>query len=217
MSTDTRHPQYDDATLQAAIDEALQEMRQAHAATIDSTLLCHPQGRTSLCWPAEALARALLNRLPEPAQPWKLPEPPQGRQWHRTDWTEDMLPEGWRPLLLGEKRAAGDEYQYEGDPTWGLCQVYAEASAINKEFYRTRRPLPEIQPAQPPAEPWQPAVGDVVRLKSGGPEMTVMGAAKDFDDKPIAGELACMWANESNSNTIHAAPACLVSAKEVQP
>jgi hypothetical protein len=43
---------------------------------------------------------------PAPA-PWKLPEPPEGR-WHRVDWEEAELPQGWRPLLDGELPQRGD-------------------------------------------------------------------------------------------------------------
>lgn len=78
----------------------------------------------------------------KPTPPWTLPPPPEGQQWHRTDWTQDMLPDGWRPLLKGESRGSGDEYQYGGDTGWRRCQIMATAEDDSMEFYRTRRPLP---------------------------------------------------------------------------
>lgn len=60
MSTDTRHPQYDDATLQAAIDEAVKE---APIPIHEGPLwLEHAPARL-------ALARGLLARLPESQPP----------------------------------------------------------------------------------------------------------------------------------------------------
>lgn len=78
---------------------------------------------------------------------WTLPAPPEGQQWHRTDWTEDMLPEGWRPLLLDEPRQRGDQFPKNQEPPF----IWAEASgppAIENKVkenwchHRTRRPLP---------------------------------------------------------------------------
>lgn len=40
---------------------------------------------------------------------WRLPDPPPGKNWHRDDWTEEMLPEGYRPLMDGELPESGDE------------------------------------------------------------------------------------------------------------
>lgn len=83
---------------------------------------------------------------PQPA--WKLPDPPAGRKWHRDDWTQDMLPDGWRPLLLGEKAEQGDEiYPLAGNDDWkGKWQTDVSwwAAASESMFpTRTRRPLPE--------------------------------------------------------------------------
>ena len=89
----------------------------------------------------------------EPAQAWSLPAPPAGQAWHRQDWTAEMLPEGWRPLLAGECRQKGDEFQFEGDKGWLASQVHRPPNPHTQEFYRTRRPLPASQPEQAsPAE-----------------------------------------------------------------
>jgi hypothetical protein len=81
------------------------------------------------------------RRKPKPGL-WTLPPPPDGQQWHRTDWTEDMLPEGWRPLLKGEAYKNGDEYKVYSE--W---RVETNVSSYQTTDYchfptRTMRPLP---------------------------------------------------------------------------
>lgn len=79
--------------------------------------------------------------------PWKLPDPPVGVKWHREDWTQDMLPDGWRPLHEGEGHIPGDEWLNENG-SWSRCTVYSAGPAKGySTHYRTRRPLP--QPADP--------------------------------------------------------------------
>lgn len=74
-----------------------------------------------------------------------LPLPPAGYFWHtssRYEWSEDDLPTGYRPLLLGEERQAGDEMYSNGwRPT--IC-IGGIASAWH-EPCRTTRPLPDLQ------------------------------------------------------------------------
>lgn len=81
--------------------------------------------------------------------PWSLPNPPPGLQWHRADgWEAKDLPEGYRPLLLGENAQEGDEIAGPSGwrPQWGLeLDIPAQKSHICQ---RTRRPLPA-----PPPEP----------------------------------------------------------------
>ena len=82
---------------------------------------------------------------PLPVTPeWKLPDPPQGEQWHRTDWTQDMLPDGYRPLLLGEVNTAGVDERECGGHRGGewLPLSSVEASASHHPHLRTTRPLP---------------------------------------------------------------------------
>jgi uncharacterized protein YodC (DUF2158 family) len=60
---------------------------------------------------------------------------------------------------------------------------------------------------QEPAQPWTPAVGDVVRLKSGGPMMTVMDAEED-------GEFWCLWFDPcGNKEGMDFPAACLTPAQ----
>lgn len=74
--------------------------------------------------------------------PWSLPAPPAAQSWHRADWTEDMLPEGWRPLLLGEVRQYGDECLYKGE--WQPTSDTTACTSPSHLHYRTRRPLPAL-------------------------------------------------------------------------
>jgi hypothetical protein len=69
-----------------------------------------------------------------------------GQEWHRQDWTKDMLPDGWRPLLKGEMRHPSDQiYGTFGTGPWveyansDTAYASAESGAIRS---RTRRPLP---------------------------------------------------------------------------
>jgi hypothetical protein len=94
------------------------------------------------------LRRPLSQPTAKQPEPWKLPEPPAGQEWHRTDWTQEMLPEGWRPLLQGEKCKAGDEWASWtslGLPKWTPAAL--DHISFPSSHSRTRRPLP--QPADP--------------------------------------------------------------------
>ena len=70
---------------------------------------------------------------------WTLPAPPAGRYWHRQGFTEEMLPDGWRPLMMGELLQDGDQLQSINgwESARGLLGFIANAC-----FMRTRRPLP---------------------------------------------------------------------------
>lgn len=83
----------------------------------------------------------------EPA-PWKLPEPPEHQQWHRTDWTQEMLPQGWRPLLKDEFIEVGDECLMWDKKTWRVESVPV-SRATPLAHHRTTRPLPTPPVPQP--------------------------------------------------------------------
>jgi hypothetical protein len=82
-----------------------------------------------------------------PALAWQLPPPPPGRQWHRVDgWTEEMLPQGYRPLLVWE---TGSYEHSTGGKMWIPGQNEDDATPPAQYcFWRTNRPLPS-QPTQP--------------------------------------------------------------------
>jgi len=68
-----------------------------------------------------------------------------GERWHRTDFTPDMLPEGWRPSLLGEEEQTGDE-QVSRFGKW-LRVPYPHGDVLPDDAHlRTRRPLPPPPP-----------------------------------------------------------------------
>lgn len=301
---------YTDEQLQAAIDAAF-------PVSYYSSLMAR---NDSPIWPGEtscrlAIARAFLAELGKikSAHPdaqenwnqyaskpaWALPPPPAGHKWHRDDWTEEMLPEGYRPLLGGELIEKSDEvWQYAEGPWKNETIAVGLTVSSSNHHFRTRRPLPswsqanaepkkaeaagvdlDAQPSdeglprayqyadyilnhfsknshadklllakdleihgwtskanqpvtfethgwryadeQPeqtscacgesdtpgivhckdapcyheePAQPWQPAHGDVVRLKSGGPEMTVNTIVETENGETLYG---FVWIAES--------------------
>lgn len=83
-----------------------------------------------------------------PSPAWRLPDPPPGMQWHRTDWTEEMLPDGYRPLLLEE---TGECEVFCGDEWFDLTKSEEVIPTLeDHDHCRTRRPLP-VAPASQPA------------------------------------------------------------------
>lgn len=123
---------------------------------------------------------AKFYRIAPPEPTWTLPEPPAGRSWHRTDFTEEMLLDGWRPLLKGEIIQAGDQCKHEVDKDgsrsyWGAPSGFhgttpedSTTTSASDEFvpsmfyFRTRRPLPAaLMPLT--ASDIQP--GDAIRLE----------------------------------------------------
>jgi hypothetical protein len=104
------------------------------------------------------------RRKPKP-EPWTLPPPPEGQQWHRTDWTEDMLPEGWRPLLHGEPGHEG--MQYLGtNGQWVNSDASGQKSSEGNLHRRTRIPLP-TPPRMVPLTRADVPFGSVFRAVSG--------------------------------------------------
>lgn len=89
-------------------------------------------------------------RGPNESFAWSLPTPPAGQQWHRTDgWKAEWLPEGWRPLLLGEARELGDQHPLQDDKWLTVERYPAHENKASRTWThcRTRRPLPPAQPA----------------------------------------------------------------------
>jgi hypothetical protein len=69
-----------------------------------------------------------------------------GEQWHRQDFTEDMLPDGWRPLMLGEnQRPEDDELDCIGSIVHST-EVLDHGATDEDCHVRTRRPLPPPPP-----------------------------------------------------------------------
>ena len=80
-----------------------------------------------------------------------------GEQWHRSDFTLEMLPHGYRPLLLDEAIVwgkDGDEYRAhcEKPQNFHWQSPYDRSGVLpgHFDFWRTNRPLPAIEtPATP--------------------------------------------------------------------
>lgn len=118
-------------------------------------------------WPEVAAAICEACGWQKPAPEWRLPDPPPGQQWHRTDWTQDMLPEGYRPLLLGEPWVKGDEIMRVSGQSWHVAGAWRhdllnDGAEKDSARLRTRRPLPA--PVEyVPLEPSDIQPGSVVR------------------------------------------------------
>ena len=96
-----------------------------------------------------------------------------GEEWHRQDFTEEMLPDGWRPLLLGEPWAIGDQikeshrWRTAGESESDLLNVATFAKTSN---CRTRRPLPptKAEKERKEFEEWAKGYGyDILRNMAG--------------------------------------------------
>lgn len=132
---------------------------------------CFPNG-TADCWhlgKSNPLLHVMQGRKIR-LKPWKLPDPPPGQQWHREDgWTEEMLPDGYRPLLMGEFGQTGDEYLGKVATSWQK-QSYADETESAEKFttllQRTTRPLPEPpkQKKRVPLGPEDVPPGSVIRM-----------------------------------------------------
>jgi uncharacterized protein YodC (DUF2158 family) len=146
------------------------------------------------------IARAFLDNLPKIHTPAEKPEP-ETFEAHGKTWTRytpgDPMPcdgEAMVEVCIGEdlrKRPADKAINWNWEkwtPVRGWR--YADETLVTKSDS-----LPE----------WTPQVGDVVRLKSGGPLMTV---ARLAEDDPSA--VLCEWFDRSNRyDAGHITIACL--------
>jgi len=87
--------------------------------------------------------------------------------------------------------------------------------AVAKAFLAALTPAEQLrdQPTLLPdaAQPWTPAVGDVVRLKSGGPEMTVKNITPE-------GFVSCIWFDPDGQYDQTTMPAsCLELVRKEKP
>lgn len=117
-------------------------------------------GETSLQAYRTRLSREDLAKLDAPA--WQLPVPPAGQRWHRVDFTEADLPEGWRPLLWDEDVEKGDEWECGDSETGWAVQIQKQAGLLGDgqwQKHRTRRPLPSPEPI---VTPWTFETGPMV-------------------------------------------------------
>lgn len=83
-------------------------------------------------------------------KPWSLPTTPEGQSWHRDDFTEEDLPEGYRPILMREMWDVGDTW-FDGKDwkTVRNTSTYKDADRLceqDSNKHRTKRPLPAPPP-----------------------------------------------------------------------
>lgn len=99
------------------------------------------------------------------------------------DFTQDMLPDGYRPLLEGEHRQTGDEF-IGGDPGEWIVAALAPAwngAANDWCHHRTRRPLPT-------AETVMPSITTLAQDQVQAPEASVEVVNKHFHDLLLKGD-----------------------------
>jgi uncharacterized protein YodC (DUF2158 family) len=145
---------YTDEQIQNAIDEAIEATSKFPFMAADSAFA--PNSWDSEAPERLAIARAFLAALSKPTTPWTLPTPPTGHRWHREDWTQGMLPDGYRPLLKDEPWLHGDEIlRYNEWQVAGQHEDDAIGSPTTKYkcHCRTRRSLPAQVNAKP-MESW---------------------------------------------------------------
>lgn len=78
-------------------------------------------------------------------KPWTLQPPPEGREWFLgEEFTADDLPDGYRPLLVGEDAQDCDEVWKHGKGPWVKGRPLKLGEWHAK--HRTKRPLPVEDP-----------------------------------------------------------------------
>jgi len=97
------------------------------------------------------------DRIQALANPWTFSRHLPGfdplgewQEWHRNDFTRDMLPEGWRPCLKNEPLQVGDEYRSNVTHEWEKDEEGGGIAHPDLVHHRTRRPLPSPKPAPRP-------------------------------------------------------------------
>lgn len=99
-----------------------------------------PKGLVELDAEQHAAVDAVLKETIY-AEPFQLPPPPPGIEWHRTDgWKADDLPQGYRPLRNGEAAHAQDEVKISENWIYDACDTTFPIRGRHAHT-RTTRPL----------------------------------------------------------------------------
>jgi len=90
---------------------------------------------------------------------------PDGAEWHRQDFPEDMLPAPYRPLMDGEERFGDDEvFGFTNKGPWIKCselksRFHDREVGRQHNLSRTTRPIPFAITSEQIAEGWLPWSG----------------------------------------------------------
>lgn len=152
-------------------------------------------------------------------KPWQLSRHIPGfrplepnEQWHRDNFTEEMLPDGWRPLLKGEKitfEEGNDELlcDWEVNKSDFVKRFHWQRSykgapdTPDTDFWRTRRPLPPIKKLVP-LEPSDVPPGSVIRRITDRNAYWNMVAAINIDGVKTSKDNFGSWHNLMNEYEI---------------
>ena len=154
---------YTDKELQAAIDAAFPAGNKPRGAQALDTYVNQES------WPREALCRLSIAK----AFLEKLEAKPDTFEVHGKTWTRhtpgDAMPCDGNELI---HCFVGGDLDRRSFGTTLIKALHLRWTAVNPESDIIGWRYADEQPA-PETSAWTPAVGDVVRLKSGGPKMTV--------------------------------------------
>ena len=158
---------YNDTTLQAAIDCALEKVDTNSGSLVSR--FHYPNTFKSEAPARLALLKSVLARLPDPPPPTSDGKTPE-QTYHEIRIHDGN--DGWprrEPVIEGvDWKARHDELQKE----------YATHADVTAALHaRAEKAEAELEPVvtKPISLPeWTPKVGDAVTLRSGGPKMTVM-------------------------------------------
>lgn len=123
----------------------------------------------------------------------------EGEEWHRSDWTQEMLEGGWRPFIVGES---------------GSCQI-ASLPQLNWEdwhlthpcggealaFLRTRSPLPPVTFDQDGQTWFHHTPGDEMPV-DGETTIKVMFRDREVDSRGARAAKAWRWNFLNNDGDI---------------
>lgn len=143
----------------------------------------------------------------------------EGQEWHRQDFTKEMLPEGWRPLLLGEAMGREDEsghnyvIGHEGPSEWKNFPGMLGTSC----HMRTRRPLPPSEAALKRQRAESQAVLDALTKDNPAWVPWNGGECPLKDDEVIKWEIKFIMISDHLSCHISAILHCVLHLKPSQP